>query len=316
MKTLKTIQISLAIAAVALIGFFAWKFTGETLSEPDKLQKSANPWVKDIKAEIDSLVPKQANLVNARKSYANIQAHIDDNYKNKRLCEIAGDEASNETNRRLLSERLYASYFKKFVELSYKVFNGSEWQPKDLQSIGEEIDRLKKSPHFDGKDYQGKEIDAFNAVLSKYREIAGFISACSGFSYSCYELTDNCRFPDVSDKIQKSRSYLANSLDDPYVNNCTRLKDGLRAVPQTLLDKHIAYLRAKIRQNGNKYTDSQYNKYQSDYSNNVYAPLSSQIAQISGDTYGVNVEAAKNNLIDLLDEYNDRATEYYIDNRK
>jgi hypothetical protein len=115
--------------------------------------------------------------------------------------------------------------------------------------------------------------------------------------------------------VQKSRTYLVNNLDNTYVNNCTRLKDGLREIPQKLLNKHIAYLRAKIQQNGRKYTESKYNKYQSDYSNNIYMPLSNQIDKIRRNIYGIDVGAAQENLFELLDAYNDRATEYYRNNR-
>jgi hypothetical protein len=306
---MKVIKIILAVAVVALIGFFVWKFSGTTPPPVGEIEKSTNPWVKDIKAEIDSVIPAQTSLANARKSYANIQAHINDNWQNKRLSEVVGDEASNETNRGLLSKRLYAVYFKKFVEQTYKVFNASDWQPKDLQTIGEEISKLKKSSYFDGKDYQGREINTFNAVLSKYCEIADFISACNDFSYSYYELSDH--FPDVSNKVQKSRTYRANNLDNSYVNNCTRLKDGLRTIPQTLLNKHVAYLRAKIQRHGGKYTENQDNEYQSNYSDNIYTPLNNQIANINSDTYGIDVETAQESLIKLLDRYNDQATEYY-----
>jgi hypothetical protein len=163
-------------------------------------------------------------------------------------------------------------------------------------------------PYFDSKDYQGNSVNEINAVLSKYREISGFISACNVFSYSCYELS--CCFPDVSDKVQKSRTYLANNLDNHYVNNCTRLKDGLRSIPQMLLDRHIAYLRIKIQKNGGKYTDKQY-EYQSHYSDNIYTPLRNQIVNLSKETYGIDVKTAKDSLFNSLDDYNNKAYEYY-----
>jgi hypothetical protein len=304
---MKSIKIILAIAVVALIGFFVWKFSGTTPPLVDVLKNSTNPWVKDIKAQIDSAVPKQINFVKARECYVNIQMRINDNYQNKRLCEILGDEASNEKSRHLLSESLYASYFKKFVELTDKVFNGSEWESDNLTFIGKEIDKLKRSPHFDGKDYQGNSVKKINAVLSKYREITIFIAACNKFSYSHYGLLDS--FPDVSDKVQKSRTYLANNLDNHYVNNCTRLKDGLKNIPKTLFDKHTYYLCTKIQTYGGKYTE--YNS-QPGYSDTIYTPLSKQISVLSDDIYGVGYSTSSSGYEKLekkLDDFNLKAFE-------
>jgi hypothetical protein len=280
---MKAIKIILAVAVIAVIGFFVWKYLGPQPPVIDSLEKTANPWVKDLKQDIDSIVPSQVNFNKAWKSYVNIQTRIDDNYQNKRLSEVAGDDASNETNKRLLSERLYAVYFKKFVELTYKVFNGSHWKSNDLTFIGKEIEKLKKSPHFDGKDYQGNSVNEINAVLSKYREIAGFISTCNNFSYSYYGLSD--RFPDVSDKVQKSRTYLANNLGNPYVNNCTRLKDGLRNIPQSLFKAHVRYLDNKIDNWSDLYSNysSQINYYDS-----LYMPMKNEINILENDIYNVS----------------------------
>jgi hypothetical protein len=305
---MKAIKIILAVAVVAVIGFFVWKWV-VTIIKPDKITPPKNQFTARIKSEIDSLSKSPANVF-CSKLDSIIQYHITDYHKQGFLGKSASD---NDQWKEILQKNLYSAYAPKFAEQAMYVFGGSDWKTDNLKFIRSEIKKLQSSAYLEQSSSVGTSFKNIQSILAKYDEIVGFIAASNNFSYSYYGILD--RFPDVSDKVHKSRAYLANNLDNAYVNNCTRLKGDLRAIPQALLNKHGAYLRTKIQENGEKYTDSQYNKYQSDYSNNIYTPLRNQIESVSSNTYGIDVESEQNNLFDLLKTYNNQANEYYRSNR-
>ena len=96
------------------------------------------------------------------------------------------------------------------------------------------------------------------------------------------------------------------------MNNCTRLKDGLREVPRKLFDKHVSYLTQKI----NLYAN-QFRSYgtQAEYNTNVYSPLRSQINGIDYKVYGLGesfVDSKQEELFNLLGKYNRDATDYFL----
>jgi hypothetical protein len=310
---MKAIKIILGIVVLATIGFCVWKFLGKTPPPINPLELTANPWVKDIKHEIDSVLSDQTGFINTRKYSADIQAHIDDNYKNKHLCNNDNEEASNETNRRLLSERLYASYFKKFVEMTFNVFKYSEWKPDDLKFIREEIKRLQSSSYFDGKGYQGKSIKEIGDIFKKYDDIVRFISTCKSFSYSASGLSDPFPISDIQDNISQAIAYRNNRLGDEYVNNCTRLHDGLKEIPQVLFQAHVRYLDRKISKWSGLY--SNYNSY-NDYVNNLYTSLKNEINVLKNNIYDVaNFSSEYNRLMSKLDIDNQDAS-IFFSNRK
>jgi hypothetical protein len=145
--------------------------------------------------------------------------------------------------------------------------------------------------------------------LSKYDEIEAFVVSCSNFLYSNYDIGSSFPVNEVSSKIQTSRTYLSRGLGNRYVNNCSRLKDGLREIPENLFNKHVSYLSSKIQQNSGKYKNY---KYQSDYSKEIYTPLKNQIDGLDNDIYGINSNTFDSNhdsLIRLLSEDNRKAAD-------
>jgi hypothetical protein len=301
---MKAIKIILAVAVIALIGFLGWQWM-VTIVNPEPILPAENTFTKRIEQEIDSLSASPASVF-CSEFYNEIQYRIDDYHKQGFLGKTDND---NNQWKDILSRNLYSAYAPKFVEQAMYVFSGSDWTIDNLNFIRSEVQTLQSSPYLG----QGAVRDSFKdirGILEKYDEIAGFISSCNNFSYSYYELSD--RFPDVSDKVQKSRAYLSSNLDNSYVNNCTRLKEGLRKIPQTLFNTHIAYLTTKIQQNGDRYTEY---TYQSDYNNDIYTPLYNQIEELSNDVYGISDEAFDSGyerLYNLLSDYNQRATDYFI----
>ena len=122
-------------------------------------------------------------------------------------------------------------------------------------------------------------------------------------------------FPDVRDKIKKSRAYLENNLDNRHVNNCSRLKEGLKNLPNILFEKHISYLTNKINSNGGRYTEF---TTQPDFNEKIYKTLRTQVDVLDNEIYGVNIEVfnkGRSSVFDLLSEFNRVAHEYFRSNK-
>lgn len=304
---MKAVKIILAIVVVAIIGFFVTKWL-INIDPPKDVDLPKNQYTERIESEIDSLKKMPENKF-CQKYYNDVQYRIND-YFNQGF--LGKNESDNSQWQEILSKNLYSAYAPKFVEQAMYVFSRSEWKNEDLKFIRSEVKILKNSSYL-GSTGLVTSFDEINTILSKYDEINGFINACKGYTFSNYDLEST--FPDVSEKIQKSRAYITNNLDNSYVNNCTRLKEGLPAIPKILFDKHISYLTKKINENGARY--SEFN-YQSDYSNTIYTPLRNQVDALNNDIYGIGDNVFSNgynSVYNLLSDFNRDATNYYKNKR-
>jgi len=300
---MKAVKIILAIAVVAIIGFFVTKWL-INIDPPKDIDLPKNQYTERIESEIDSLKKMPENKF-CQKYYNDVQYRIND-YFNQGF--LGKNESDNSQWQEILSKNLYSAYAPKFVEQAMYVFSRSEWKNDDLKFIRSEAKILKSSTYL-GNTGLVTSFDEINTILAKYDEINGFINACKGFAYSNYDLETT--YPDVSEKIIKSRAYITNNLDNSYVNNCTRLKDGLQSIPKILFDKHISYLTKKINDNGARVSDF---IYQSDYSNTIYTPLRNQVDALNNDIYSIGDNIfgnGFNSVYNLLSGYNRDATNYY-----
>ena len=313
---MKAVKIILTIVVVAIIGFFVTKWLRDD-DRPKDTNLPENQYTERDSIMIDSLKRIPVDKF-CKVYYLKVQAIIDEDFRNGSLGltsykegniwkEKKDDNLNNQWNE-ILSKNLYSAYAPKFVEQAKYVFSRSEWKDADLTFIRSEVKSLQSSAYL-GSTGLVTSFDTINTILAKYDEINNFIKACKEYTYSNYDLEST--FPDVSDKIQKSRAYITNNLDNSYVNNCTRLKEGLQAIPKILFDKHISYLTKKINDNGARY--SEFN-YQSDYSNTIYTPLRNQVDAVNNDIYGISDNAfgnGYNSVYNLLSGYNRDATDYY-----
>lgn len=310
---MKAVKIILAIVVVAIIGFFVIKWQ-VNVDGAKAIKPPTNQYTERIESEINSLKRMPQNVF-CEEFYKGIQSGIDEFYKNGSLgltpykdgsiFKEKKDDNHNSQWQKILLKNLYSAYAPKFVEQAMYVFSRSEWKNDDLKFIRSEVKILKSSSYL-GSTGLVTSFNDINTILAKYDEINGFINACKGFAYSNYNLDST--FPDVSSTVHKSRAYIANNLDNSYVNNCTRLKDGLPAIPKILFDKHINYLTKKINDNGARY--SEFN-FQSDYSKTIYTPLRNQVDALNNDIYGIadNVFVnGYNSVYTLLSKYNRDAT--------
>lgn len=302
--TMQTIKITLPLAVFVLIGFFVWKWGGGVTSPPTP-PPPTNQYVSNIEGEINALGNLSANTFSL-KAYKDIQYHIEDNHKQRFL---GSTESDNNQWKEILSKNLYSAYVPKFIEHVEYVLNGSEWKVADLNFIRTEVNTLQSSVYLHQDSPVASKFNEFESVLTKYDEISDFISNCNNFFFGSYSTSD--RFPDVSDKIQKSRAYLKNNLENAYVNNCARLKEGLREVPKKLFEEHVSYLRDKIQQNSGNIRN--YSTH-AEYSNVIYTPLRNHIDALDNDIYGVGDNTFNSNyrsLENLLSADNRNAIDYF-----
>lgn len=300
---MKAVKIILAIVVVAIIGFFVTKWL-INIPPPPPIDLPKNPYTERIEREIDSL-KKMPESKFCQTYYNDVQYRIND-YFNQEF--LGKNLIYNSQWQEILSKNLYSAYAPKFVEQAMYVFSRSEWKNDDLKFIRNEVKNLKSSAYL-GSTGLVTSFDEINSILTKYDEINNFIDACKGYTYSNYDLEST--FPDVSDKIQKSRAYITNNLDNSYVNNCTRIKEGLQEIPKILFDKHINYLKKKITDNGARYDEY---TYQLDYSNTIYTPLKRQVDALDNEIYGIDPDIFYKEFLGvkfLLGIYNSDATNYY-----
>ena len=294
---MKAVKIILAVVVVAIIAFFVTKWL-INIDPPKDIDLPKNQYTERIEIEIDSL-KKMPESKFCQKYYNDVQYRISD-YFNQGF--LGNNESDNSQWQEILLKNLYSAYAP----------SRSDWKNDDLKFIRNEVKNLKSSVYL-GSTGLVTSFDEINTILAKYDEINNFINACKGYTYSNYDLEST--FPDVSDMIQKSRAYITNNLDNSYVNNCTRLKEALPAIPKILFDKHINYLTQKINDNGARYGEF---NYQSDYSNTIYTPLRNQVDALNNDIYGIGdyvFSNIYNSVYNLLTDYNREATNYYKNKR-
>lgn len=298
---MKAVKIILAIVVVAIIGFFVTKWL-INIDPPKDIDLPKNQYTERIESEIDSL-KKMPESKFCQKYYNDVQYRIND-YFNQGF--LGNNESDNIQWQEILLKNLYSAYASKFVDQAMFVFNGSTWSNQDLKFIRDELNELMNSSYY---EQSSRVFNPIKDILSKYDEISAFIYSCNQFTYSITAI--DAHFPDVSDKMQRSRKYLANNLDNAYVNNCTRLRTGLSEIPNKLFYSHVSYLKDKIVEHGVTYKNYQ---KQSDYSKAIYSPLRLQVDALDYEIYGINYDDYSieyDMLDDLLNDYYNKAYEYF-----
>ncbi|MDR1937440.1 MAG: hypothetical protein LBQ73_02935 [Tannerellaceae bacterium] len=301
---MKIVKISLAVVVVALIGFFLWKWWIVEITPPQQPPLPKNPFTERIEEEINSF-DKLPDDKFCKEFYSEVGYHIDDYHKQGRL---GSNQPENDQWKENLSKNLYSAYVDKFIRQAFYVFRGSEWDINALAFIRSEYQTLRASAWLESGSLVDEEFVEIQTIFAQYDEIAGFISSCKSFSYSGSSLSDRFPLADVVNKMSRAATYRNNGLGNEYVNNCTRLRDELRGVPQTLFRAHVRYLDNKIDQWSGLY--SNYNS-QPDYANNLYKPLKSEIDALDNNIYKLaNFEREYNRLSKKWSDDNIKANNY------
>ncbi|GAA3623233.1 hypothetical protein [Flavivirga jejuensis] len=287
---MKIIKIIFTITVISALGYFAWE--NITSNPPPPSPPPSEPgYIKRIEKEIDSL-GKMPNHTFSHEFYKAVQYRIDD-YHRQRLL---GKGKTNDKWQDILSKDLYATYTDKFIDQAKAVFNNEEWPNEDLRFIKREMDTLRSSTYLQSDGKISIYLDSINLVLSKYYEVNRFLSSCKRFRYSSYNLDD--QFPDVRNKLKTAKMHLRSGIGSFNLNNCMRLKNGLRNIPQMLLDKHISYLHNKIKHHSNRYQNFEYH---TNYYDQLYMPLNKQLKVLKNKSYWIYNNTYRQVYIDLND---------------
>ena len=130
-----------------------------------------------------------------------------------------------------------------------------------------------------------RRFNEIKTIFDKYDEIMGFISSCQAFSFSETDLEMLFPVDDVRSKISNAKSYKNNHMENSYVNNCARLHNELKEIPQILFRAHVRYLDKMISHWSNYF--SNYTS-QKTYVNGLYSPLENKIDELDNDIYNVS----------------------------
>ena len=299
---MKAVKITLAIAVVGLIAFFVIKSL--IFSDgPTKVTAPKNLFTERIEKEITAIAQLPENKF-CPDTYKNVKYLIDDYYNSQRLGK---NQSENDQWKENLSKELYSAYADQFIKQAFFVFNGSEWSSENLKFIRSEYQVLKKSPFLENGSPVDNSFSKIRQILGKYDEIVSFISSCKGFSFSDYSLSSTFPVSDVQNKISRARAYRNSNLENGYVNNCVRLHNQLKEIPQSFFNAHIRYLKNKISNWSNMWCN--YNSHK-DYSQNLYNPLRNEINDIDNysNIYNVpNFASEYNNLLQIWSNDNKKA---------
>lgn len=300
--------LKIAIAAIffALLAFLLIKWSGFSFN-PGEVSPPTNQFVAAIEKELKSLESSPSSA-QCKNTYQTIKYMIDTDHKGGNLGTNAKD---NDNWKEFLSKDLYSIYSPKVAEFPMKVFGGSDWPAQDIAFIRSEVSLLLRSPFLEQNSNVDNDFKRVSIILNKYDEINNFLSGCLGFSLSYSNIPEEYPLSDALNRITQAKSYLANDLENSYVNNCVRLKEGLSNVSLILFQKHVAYLESKIQSNTGRY--NQYS-YQSDYMNTIYNPIQKQIEQLDENPYNVPYEVFEANtdrLKQMLQNDNNNAYDYF-----
>ena len=301
MNKTKVIILVAVVAVAAAVGVI---IAITQLGKTKEIALPKNQFTAKVEQEIEQLKAKPDSKF-CKEFYKEIAYHIDDFYKQNRFGK---NQSENDQWKENLEKNLYSAYADKFISQVFYVFRGSEWKSDDLNFIRSEYPTLQKSKFLERGSPVDKKFTEIKSILSKYDEIVGFISSCKGFGYSSTDLSARFPISDVQSKTQRAASLRNNRLENEFVNNCTRLHDGLKEIPQNLFRAHMRYLDNKIN-----YWSSMYSNYnsQSDYSNNLYKPLKSEIELLDNDIYNVgNFDSEYNRLLQKWSADNTKAYNY------
>lgn len=272
------ITFAIIVVGVICIGIFLWI---QNLREPEKVKAPENQFAAKIELEIDQLKAKPESKF-CKDFYKKVAYHINDFHTQNRF---GNNQLENDQWKENLEKNLYAAYAEKFIKQAEAVFRGSLWKPDDLKFIQTEKNELKRSKLLVLGSPVESDFNSIQTTLDKYYEIVSFISSCKVIDYLETDLSDRFPIAEVQSKISRAISLQQNQLENEFVNNCTRLHEELKEIPQSLFRSQVRYLDKKINNWSGLY--SNYNS-QSDYYNNLYKPLKAEIEALDNDIYNVS----------------------------
>jgi hypothetical protein len=255
---MKNIKIGIFVGFIVLIGFVIIKLGGGTgtggWTGDEGTTDGPEEFISRIQNKIDSLktVPEEKlsqNFYDAIKIDINNAANAG---------KFGSNEQENRENREILEKNLYSAYAEKFVAQAMYIFKRSEWKQTDILQLRSGVKDLSASPHLKPGPV-ANSFTTIKGIITKHDEITAFVNSCKSFTASPDQPESG--FPDVTDKITRAQQYLTGNLENPFVNNCQRLKEELTNVPKFLADNNYNYLFKKIEIQGGRYTELSEEEY-------------------------------------------------------
>jgi hypothetical protein len=306
---MKTIKISITVLVLGLISFgiFYWF---QNTSKPSEVAVAENQFTKRINQDILAIDTLPNNRF-SKNIYSQISALISEFHTNNKLGSTA---IENDQWKEILESNLYSKYSDKFITQSLSVLNGNVWKEEDLQFIQDEKNSLIKSSYLSNGSPLFNDLVKIQAALNKYYDISNFIDASRNFEFLATDVTVKFPITDINYKISEAQRLLAASLENELVNNCTRLHDGLNAIPGILFDRHIYYLENKITVNSGQFHNF---ASQTEYSKKLYLPIKLEIDQLSEGSYASsNFDQVYQDLLSKWSYDNSRAFYHKYTNKR
>lgn len=312
---MKAIKISLAVIVVAALAFtiFLLGIWPPPPPPPKPLPENQPQPVKRITQKIDSL-GRFPDSTFCEEFYKEVEYLINDGYKPNPptypFGRFGNTQRENDQWKENLMKQLYAVYAAKFIDQAFYVFNGSAWTFDDLIFIRSEYQTLQQSTLLAKDSPVDQKFSEIKTIFSKYDEIVGFIVSCKNFSFSLSGIDDHFPIKEVKGKISRASNYRKDSLENKYVNNCTRLHAELGDIPQILFNVHISFLDKKISRWLNDYLSPDYKSF-NQYNNTLGTKIQTDIDSLKNNFYNVaNFNSAKNRLENRWNDEIRRAWNY------
>lgn len=288
---MKAIKIGLVIVVLAIIVFFIFRSCDNNPIETSEIVTIEKTHYQKIEDSIKSIRALPINTFSKDK-YEELRSLIEQWESpappQHPYGRFGDTKSENDFNKNNLTSNLYAAYSQKFIEQAYNVFKGSECKYDDFNFIRKEAKTLSQSPYLKNGSFVYNSLKEIQQILNKYDEINRFINEAKNLKTpDGASAPIAVKFPieEVNSKINQSRTYLNSNLGNSYVNNCSRLKQELRDIPNILFQKHIQYLNKKLDYWTGTYSAGY--RTLTAYRDNVYSPINNEINSLSNQTYNV-----------------------------
>lgn len=263
---MKNVKIILSIIFLGFVGTLVYLLFSTIIPPPPPPPEK--DYFKRIENQIDSLEFEPENKLNLEK-FNRITYTIKKYAESGLLDSIKQD---NDTKREILEKDLISVYSVKFVKQAMYVFQRSEWRQTDISQIRLGVNALINSPYLRRGTSVANDLENFISIIAKYDEITAFVDSCKNLSVPIDQV--DSKFPDVSDKIRRSKQYLSEGLENSYVNNCLRLREDLENVPEFLFESNKRFILAKINLLGPKCAEF---SSQNDFNKNISQKIGYEI---------------------------------------
>lgn len=228
---MKVVKVLLTLMALSVVGWFIYRLASPGIPPDVPPPPEKNSLVQEVQKKIDSLsTSSRTKFCNG--FYNSIKNDVEVYAQNKKI------EAIWEDN---LLKNLDYTYKSIFLKQAYFIFNGNDWEEKDLRIIRSETGKLMQSKYITNKD----SLNSVFKILQEYDSIYAFIASARYF-YGNATVTDMYQLYD----FKTAQQYIYRAVGyynlHHYINNSTRLQSDLQNIRGAMHNNHIAYLSNKV----------------------------------------------------------------------